>query len=155
MQSLGTSEKAILFFSYRGGGTGHWIEQYFHLVFKGLDKLQRAHTTPPAPSWRHVLLQTTTFTLHPVLQAMPHRNSWEHFSSQGVEILNYKGHVTQSLRTTGLPIANIFCPLISRGLKTRGLKVTSPNIGLSNQNPNNVAINKIWAGIEWSVPPLP
>jgi hypothetical protein len=84
---------------------------------------------------------------------MPPRNSWEHFNSQGVEILNNKGHVTQSLRTTGLPIANTFCPLISRGWKTRGLKVTSHSIGLSNQNPNNVAINKIWGGSEWSVPP--
>jgi len=65
------------------------------------------------------------------------------------------GHVTQSLRTTGLPIANIFCALISRGWKTRGWKVTSHGIGLSNQNPNNVAINKIWGGSEWSVPPPP
>jgi len=68
-------------------------------------------------------------------------------------MLHNKGHVTQSLRTTGLPIANIFCPLISRGWKTRGMKVTSHSIGLSNQNPNNVAINKIWGGSEWSVPP--
>ena len=89
------------------------------------------------------------------MEPKPHRNSWEHFNPQGVEILNNKGHVTQSLRTTGLPIANIFCPLISRGWKTRGMKVTSHSIGLSNQNPNNVAINKIWGGSEWSVPPPP
>jgi hypothetical protein len=35
------------------------------------------------------------------------------------------------------------------------MKVTSHSIGLPNQDPNNVAINKIWGGSEWSVPPPP
>ena len=53
VQSLGTFQKAILFQKSVGGGDE--TEQYFHLVFKGLDKLQTEGTSNSPQLTSHFL----------------------------------------------------------------------------------------------------